>query len=542
MAALATIVQTDTAMGCTEASFCSPLSLDFFNPGRLTKQAQRDGTAGSTPVTAGVYNNTELLCIWFEIPLTDIGEIQTGSWTIPINVTTSDSELRLTDASVCRVNSSCVSQESLGRNSTMDISCSTTGVKNVTVSVTAPSSFDSTDKIIVAIGCSKTTSFETHTIQITPNQTLTHTLYVGADVTASILFQGTGVLSAVGDTTATHLGVVILSSAATQIAAAQVIGSAQVTLQSGGDVVLLASVNGEHFGQIDLQVTGSQTPTAQVVRNAQLLLDCSSSCAVAGTTSTEHFGLLNLQSTGTQTAAAQAARNAQIGFQATGTQTAAAQGLKPAQVTLQSTCELTAAGSSIYEANLSLQSAGALSAAGSFMHQAEVVVQATSGAGLVAKLLTTSELFAASSGDLTVAAGCDYAANVVISTNTTMNVISGFDRFADSVMSGAASLSAEVLAIRSADISMVSGSALYMSARTGEAVVFSALATLNTTGTRDRITAEVELNGVAGLAPSAILLKYIHDTPESVAYETVVADSYVYYYDNETILYQNHDA
>jgi hypothetical protein len=131
--ALINYTQTDTAPSCdlSTAQFCFP------NAGSSTvrKLAVDGGTAGTTTLTEGVTGSAadELGCRWEIAPAVGVSW-DAGTWTVRLNVTASNMNLTWDLVYICRVDSSCVNQATIGSTTGLAISLSTIGVKTATVS------------------------------------------------------------------------------------------------------------------------------------------------------------------------------------------------------------------------------------------------------------------------------------------------------------------------------------------------------------------------------------------------------------------------
>lgn len=94
-----------------------------------------------------------------------------GTLTVPLNITTANANVTLDSCYVCRLNSSNVSQATLGSLTSIGTVMSSTGVQTLNVTVSAQPTAASTDKVYVVI-CF-TTPGTTQNISMTPNQTIT---------------------------------------------------------------------------------------------------------------------------------------------------------------------------------------------------------------------------------------------------------------------------------------------------------------------------------------------------------------------------------
>lgn len=136
-----TFVQTDTdpinaPCTVTEQVACSGRSV---SAGIDQRECTVGGSAGSTPSgNLGIDGSgTNLVAMSWILPIAAGTTGSAGDWTVPINITTANMNLTWTECYVCRVNSSCTNQETIGSNTAVGISLSTTGVKTATVTGSA---------------------------------------------------------------------------------------------------------------------------------------------------------------------------------------------------------------------------------------------------------------------------------------------------------------------------------------------------------------------------------------------------------------------
>ena len=102
-----------------------------------SRQASDGGSAGSTPVADTTLSSGTARHDLVEIH-PDAGTTgSSGTWTVRLNVTTGNMNLSITAVHICRVNSSGVSQETIGSATGLSISLSSTGVKSQDVTGSA---------------------------------------------------------------------------------------------------------------------------------------------------------------------------------------------------------------------------------------------------------------------------------------------------------------------------------------------------------------------------------------------------------------------
>jgi hypothetical protein len=168
--------QTATTMVCARSSYCAvgvPGTYDSTeNIGLSALQAQIGGTTGGGGTTWEIIvsSNSTTINVWWELPIPSSGvSWDAGDWAIRTDVIGGSNGVKWQDSYVCRVNSACVSQESLG--STLGLAEKMAAGVHV-VTVTASSATPSAgDKIIIVNTFSnetaKSTSFDLHpTVQI----------------------------------------------------------------------------------------------------------------------------------------------------------------------------------------------------------------------------------------------------------------------------------------------------------------------------------------------------------------------------------------
>ena len=167
--------QEATAMVCTAAAFCSGATLNAVTEG---KQAVESGTPG---IAGG--NNTQDLnatrAAFFWEVLADVADTwAAGDWTVRVNFATGNTDCTLEEIHICRVNSSCVSQETLGSATGLGLSTSA-GQQDVVVNQGAAASPNAGDKIIVVVVLANAATMGNQKVQLTHNQ-LISSPYVAA--------------------------------------------------------------------------------------------------------------------------------------------------------------------------------------------------------------------------------------------------------------------------------------------------------------------------------------------------------------------------
>lgn len=93
-----------------------------------------------------------------------------GTWTVRLNVTTENMFLTWSSVHICRVNSSCTNQETIGSSSSLGIGLDTAGVKSTTVSGSAVTP-SAGDKVVIVFGLSNS-NMSAQSVGITVDQNI----------------------------------------------------------------------------------------------------------------------------------------------------------------------------------------------------------------------------------------------------------------------------------------------------------------------------------------------------------------------------------
>ena len=178
-------VQTDAEPDCGVSTFCATGSI---NTDELTSQLEVDGTPGSTPQAADIDSNQTTL-ISFMQSTGGVGEEtwDAGTWSIPFNVTDSQSNLTWTNVWVCRVSDTCGHVATIGQTSP-DVEVSG-GVITHTVSGSEHTG-DASDDVYIVAEVHNDHGHTDRTIQITPDQTVVSPIEAPVE-TVSITAAGT---------------------------------------------------------------------------------------------------------------------------------------------------------------------------------------------------------------------------------------------------------------------------------------------------------------------------------------------------------------
>ena len=166
--ATSSYVENDTAQVCALNNYCSGLT-GTIEAGR---QAEGGVSAGSTEQTFSVAASAADAPEWsWEIILAASTTSDTDTATIPINFTSGDMDVTLESVHICRVNSSCSNQETIGSSSSLGLATNA-GLQSPTVSCSAVT-FAAGDKVIIVLGFSEAAGHSAGTVGITPDQTMT---------------------------------------------------------------------------------------------------------------------------------------------------------------------------------------------------------------------------------------------------------------------------------------------------------------------------------------------------------------------------------
>ena len=162
------LLQTSTAATCgTGSAYCSGVTTVTTPQGFLCQGTGSAGGAKTVTVTASAAN---LYGLVLDCAIPAGYSWDAGTWTIPVNVTTANSNLTIASCFVCRVNSGCTNQSTIGSATSLGISCGSTGVKNITVTGAAQSPA-ATDRVVIVVTFTNSKS-SSQTVGITGNQTI----------------------------------------------------------------------------------------------------------------------------------------------------------------------------------------------------------------------------------------------------------------------------------------------------------------------------------------------------------------------------------
>lgn len=161
--------QNDTAQACALNNYCSGVggTIEF------GRQAEIGAGAGSTEQTFTCAVSQADDNEWsFEviIPTDVVNPTDTTDAIINVNFTTGQMDLDWDSVFICRVNSSCVNQETIGSATGLGITTNA-GLQSTTVGMSAVT-FAAGDKCIITLGISNANTMFTRDAGITPDQVL----------------------------------------------------------------------------------------------------------------------------------------------------------------------------------------------------------------------------------------------------------------------------------------------------------------------------------------------------------------------------------
>lgn len=161
--------ETDGAAGCAAGAYCSGLTANTANS---TKTCSDGGTVGSTPVSLTIDQGTsDVRALYFECTVGVGVSWDAGTWTVRLNVTTANASLELASVHICRVDSGCTNQATIGSSSALGLSLSATGVQSVNITGTAQVPAVG-DVVMVVFGFNNLALMTPHAFGYTPDQNI----------------------------------------------------------------------------------------------------------------------------------------------------------------------------------------------------------------------------------------------------------------------------------------------------------------------------------------------------------------------------------
>lgn len=167
--ALIDFQQEDTAPSCTDAEACSGLT---GTQGPINQFAIQGGTAGTTEDVSGNFPNADTTIrrtVYYDLPIPSGADGAAGNWTVRINHTTGDASVLGREVHVCRSNSVCENQETLGSLTSQAFDTST-GVWIATVNQASSTTISADDRVFIVVAYENTAAHGNHSIGVTPDQ------------------------------------------------------------------------------------------------------------------------------------------------------------------------------------------------------------------------------------------------------------------------------------------------------------------------------------------------------------------------------------
>lgn len=148
-------VQTDDAPSCGAAVYCSGLGA---SPGwtAIEQSAVSGGSAGSTEDLTGNQSNPDATIyreVYYDLDIPsglDGGTGDAGNWTVRVNHSTGVSDVDLDEVHICRVDSGCGIQETLG-SSTGIAFATDGGVFSGVVNQASSTSITAGDRVVIVV-------------------------------------------------------------------------------------------------------------------------------------------------------------------------------------------------------------------------------------------------------------------------------------------------------------------------------------------------------------------------------------------------------
>lgn len=221
-------VQTDSLAACGVIGACS---------GRTPAgdadaiEATDGGTAGTTELAVNINPLATEACFMAEIPVQDTDSLDAGTLTMRINITTAQASLTWEEVYVCRIDSGCTSQETLGSVTGMGVDVAAGGVFSQNVTLSAASAHNAGDKVYIIVVVANAHEHTTRSLAITPDQNI-DTPFVAGSTTESITGTSAGTSA---DTAAVQAGASVSgTSAGTSSDTAPVVATASIAGTGAG--------------------------------------------------------------------------------------------------------------------------------------------------------------------------------------------------------------------------------------------------------------------------------------------------------------------
>lgn len=162
-----TVQQTDTAQVCALNNYCSSVG-GTIEAGRACSVGGTAGTSEQTiTIAASQADDNEFSFEWAVPAGYTWGA---GNWTINVAFTTGNMDVTWESCFICRVNSSCVNQATIGSATGLGLA-TTTNPQSTVISGSAQTP-GAGDKVIITLGFSNANTMFSRTVGITPSQTI----------------------------------------------------------------------------------------------------------------------------------------------------------------------------------------------------------------------------------------------------------------------------------------------------------------------------------------------------------------------------------
>lgn len=159
--------ERDTAATCnaTQAVACSGGTAAATTNSALVETG---GTAGSVEDSVQITDNAQRVVYWFESVGPSDTSWNAGTWTVRVNITTTDADGQWDHTHICRVNSSCGSPTAVGSLTDQNIAISTSGTKTMNVTGSSQTAA-STDLFLIVLTFQDTAAHGNMSAGITPS-------------------------------------------------------------------------------------------------------------------------------------------------------------------------------------------------------------------------------------------------------------------------------------------------------------------------------------------------------------------------------------
>ncbi len=161
--------QTNVVSVCGLDAYCSGNGSIV---GVGSNQSDVGASAGSNERTISFTSGEAGNAVWMEIINIDDYDGASGDWTTRISITTSNHHIQLNEVHICRINSSCTNQETLGSTTGLTTALGTAQVESVTVTQSSGTTITAGDKIMVVYAFTEGQGMA-NSIGYTPTQDIT---------------------------------------------------------------------------------------------------------------------------------------------------------------------------------------------------------------------------------------------------------------------------------------------------------------------------------------------------------------------------------